>query len=73
MEDWQLVLLTAGVTTLGTVLVTYIGHRMTVSRDTQEERDRHGTYVATRVVCMLGPICAASTWSTTMVHMSRRN
>lgn len=55
MEDWQLVLLTAGVTTLGTMLVTWIGHRMTVRQDTQEERDRHATYVATRVVCMLDP------------------
>ncbi|MES0150805.1 hypothetical protein NKJ95_26870 [Mesorhizobium sp. M0012] len=55
MEDWQLVVLTALVTTIGTGLVTYIGHRMTVSRDTQEERDRHATYVATRVVCMLDP------------------
>ncbi|TGQ83712.1 hypothetical protein EN850_02925 [Mesorhizobium sp. M8A.F.Ca.ET.207.01.1.1] len=55
MTDWQLVLLTAVATTIGTVLVTYVGHRMTVAKDTQEERDRHGTYVATRVVCMLDP------------------
>ncbi|MDX8499145.1 hypothetical protein RFM99_12045 [Mesorhizobium sp. VK4C] len=53
MTDWQLVLLTAFVTTLGTCIVTYIGHRLTVARDSQQERDRHATYVATRVVCML--------------------
>lgn len=53
MTDWQLVLLTAFVTTLGTGLVTYVGHRLTVSKDTQEERGRHARYLAIRVVCIL--------------------
>lgn len=55
MDDWQLVLLTAGVTTVGTGLVTWIGHRITVARDTQEERDRQGTYLAVRVATVLDP------------------
>ena len=55
MEDWQLILLTAVVTTLGTVLVTFVGHRMTTSKDSRAERDRHARYLAIRVVCVLDP------------------
>ncbi|MER8883002.1 hypothetical protein [Mesorhizobium sp. M0816] len=53
MTDWQLVLLTAFVTTLGTGLVTYVGHRLTVSKDTKDEHDRDARYLAIRVVCIL--------------------
>ncbi|MDO9461865.1 MAG: hypothetical protein Q7N95_17350, partial [Alphaproteobacteria bacterium] len=55
MEDWQLILLTAVATTFGTVLVTFVGHRMTVSKDSEAERERHARYLAIRVVCVLDP------------------
>ncbi|AZO59675.1 hypothetical protein EJ078_10840 [Mesorhizobium sp. M1A.F.Ca.IN.022.06.1.1] len=58
-SGWPLAILTAigtaALTTGGTVAVTYYGHRWTVVRDTEEERERHATYVAARVVCMLDP------------------
>lgn len=58
MTDRQLVLLTPFVTTPGTGLVTYVGHRLTVSKDTREERDRHAQYLAIRVVCILDSFVA---------------
>ncbi|WP_155765384.1 hypothetical protein [Mesorhizobium erdmanii] len=55
LTGWPLAVMTAVTTTAGTVLVTYANHRLTIARDSQQERDRHATYVATRVVCMLDP------------------
>ncbi|RWK58058.1 hypothetical protein [Mesorhizobium sp.] len=41
--------------TIGTMLVTWIGHRMTVASDTQKELERHGTFLAVRVASVLDP------------------
>lgn len=55
MTDWQTILLTALVTTVGTGLVTYLGHRLTVRRDSEVERLRHATFLAVRVSAVLHP------------------
>ncbi|MFE0014126.1 hypothetical protein ACFWXH_04720 [Mesorhizobium sp. NPDC059054] len=55
-EGWQLVLLTALVTTVGTWFVTRYQLKLQakVQADIrEEERERHGSYVAIRVVCAL--------------------
>jgi hypothetical protein len=53
--DWETVGLTALVTTVGTILVNIVGHRLTTRKDSQEERDRHATYLAVRVAALLDP------------------
>lgn len=50
------ILLTALVTTLGTALVTWIGHKLSAEKDTttiENERLRHAGYLAIRVVTVL--------------------
>ena len=58
MPEWQLILLTALVTTIGTAIVSYFGHRLTVRRDSDAERERHARYLAIRVVCTLDPFAS---------------
>ncbi|RWB19937.1 MAG: hypothetical protein EOQ40_17550 [Mesorhizobium sp.] len=55
LTGWPLAIMTAVATTIGTIAVAYFNHRLTVGRDSHEERARHATYVATRVVCTLDP------------------
>lgn len=58
--DWETVGLTALVTTIGTILVTFVGHRLTTRKDSQDERDRHATYLAVRVSAILDPFVMAA-------------
>lgn len=53
MPEWQLILLTALVTTVGTALVSYLSHLWTVRSDTKAERERHARYLAIRVITSL--------------------
>ena len=55
MPEWQLILLTALVTTIGTAFVSYVSHLWTVRSDSKAERERHARYLAIRVVCVLDP------------------
>lgn len=49
LAGWQLAVLTSVLTSIATLF----GHRLTVRKDSRDERERHATYVAARVVCML--------------------
>lgn len=53
MPEWQLILLTALVTTIGTAIVSYLGYRWTVRSDSEAERERHARYLAIRVITCL--------------------
>lgn len=53
MPEWQLILLTALVTTVGTAIVSYFGHLWTVRSDSKAERERHARYLAIRVITSL--------------------
>lgn len=52
MADLATILLTATMTTAGTALVSYIGHKLASSRD-ERENERRASYAAIRVVCAL--------------------
>ena len=53
MPEWQLILLTALMTTIGTAIVSFLGHRWTVRSDSEAERERHARYLAIRVITSL--------------------
>ena len=56
-EVWT-ILMTAAVSVIGTLGVTYFGHWLGLSKDKQlrqEELDRHARFLAIRVVCKLDP------------------
>lgn len=58
MEDLQTIGVTAIVSVVGTLAVTWFGHWLGLSKDRvlrQEEIDRHASYLAATVVCVLEP------------------
>lgn len=52
-EEFDTIILTAILSTVGAALVAYFGHKLTVSRDAAAERERRAQYLAIKVVCCL--------------------
>ena len=56
MQNWLIILITAGLTTLGTILVTAFSHWLALRRQRQtnaNEREPKGRFVAMRIVSLL--------------------